>query len=291
VSRDDDYLWELLTRMGLSDDAATLLENPLKIVIVVVVAIIASRLGARLARRIVNSIGTQSALYTASARAEQRMRTIGGVVASLVRIVVWSFAVMYVFDLLGFNLGPLIAGASIVGVALGFGAQSIVRDFLSGFFILVEDQYGVGDVVSISDRVSGTIEEVNLRVTRLRGVDGTVWFVPNGEIRTVGNAAREWARAVVDIVLPYDADSNTALAAIADEAVAFGNDPEWATALVEPPEVWGVEAIEATGLTVRVVVKTEAARRPAVARALRGRIGDRLRRDGILVATAPPSGA
>jgi small conductance mechanosensitive channel len=281
----DDWLYELLRELGLTDRGATLLEKPLKIAIVVGIAIIAARLGARLAKRAVNSIGTQSALYIASPRAEQRMRTIGGVMASLVRIVVWSIAVMYIFGLLGFNLGPLIAGASIVGVALGFGAQSIVRDFLSGFFILVEDQYGVGDVVTVSDKVTGTIEEVNLRVTRLRSVDGTVWFVPNGEIRTVGNAAREWARAIIDIVLPYSADSTTALAAIAEEAAAFGSEPEWSGALLEPPEVWGVESIEAAGLTVRVAVKTDAAKRPAVARVLRGRIGERLRRDGIIVAT------
>jgi small conductance mechanosensitive channel len=289
MSRDDSYFYELLTKLGMTDDGATLLERPLKIAIVVVVALIAARLGARLAKRIVNSIGTQSALYIASPRAEQRIRTIGGVVASLVRIVVWAIAVMYAFDLLGFSLGPLIAGASIVGVALGFGAQSIVRDFLSGFFILVEDQYGVGDVVTVSDKVTGTIEEVNLRVTRVRGVDGTVWFVPNGEIRTVGNAAREWARAIVDIALPYSADSTAALAAIAEEAAAFGDDPEWSNALIESPEVWGVESIDVAGLTVRVAVKTEAARRASVARTLRGRIGERLRRDGIIVATATPT--
>jgi small conductance mechanosensitive channel len=287
--RDDSYFYELLTKLGMTDDGATLLEKPLKIAIVVVVAIIAARLGARLAKRIVNSIGTQSALYIASPRAEQRMQTIGGVAASLVRIAVWAIAVMYTFDLLEFNLGPLIAGASIIGVALGFGAQSIVRDFLSGFFILVEDQYGVGDVVTVADKVTGTIEEVNLRVTRLRSVDGTVWFVPNGEIRTVGNAAREWARALVDVVLPYSADSTAALAAITEEAEAFSRDPDWSAALIEPPEVWGVESIEATGLTVRVAVKTDASRRPAVARVLRGRIGERLRRDGIIVDTATPT--
>jgi small-conductance mechanosensitive channel len=288
MTRNDDYIYELLTKIGMTDDGATLLEKPLKLVIVIAIAIIAARLGARLAKRIVNSIGTQSALYIASPRAEQRMRTIGGVTASLVRIVVWAIAVMYAFDLLGFNLGPLIAGASIVGVALGFGAQSIVRDFLSGFFILVEDQYGVGDVVTLSDKVTGTVEEVNLRVTRLRDVDGTVWFVPNGEIRTVGNSARDWARAIIDIVLPYNADSTSALAAIEQEAEAFSDDPEWAGALVDPPEVWGVESIEAAGLTVRVAVKTEAARRPAVARALRGRIGVRLRREGIIVGAGAP---
>jgi len=243
-----------------------------------------SRAGGTLARRFVTSLGTRSALYIESPRAEQRMRTIGGVVASLVRIAVWILAATYVFDVLGFNLGPLLAGASVIGIALGFGAQTLVRDFLSGFFILVEDQYGVGDVVTLTDKVSGTIEEVNLRMTRLRGVDGTVWYVPNGEIRSVGNAAKDWARAIVDIVLPYAADSAAALSAIAEEAQAFADDPEWSDVVLEPPEVWGVEAIAPEGLTVRVVARTQATKNNVVARALRGRIVERLRRDGIMVA-------
>ena len=288
MPRTDDYFYRLLRQIGLTDDAAFLLVRPLEIALIIVLALVASRSGARLARRIVTSIGTRSALYIASPRAEQRMLTIAGVMASLVRVVVWAIAVVYVLDLLGFNPVPLVAGASIIGVALGFGAQTVVRDFLSGFFILVEDQYGVGDMVTVADKVSGTIEEVNLRVTRLRSVDGTVWYVPNGEIRAVGNAAKDWARALVDIVLPYAADSSAALAAIAEEGEAFAQDPAWSGVVLEPPEVWGVEAVLAEGLTVRVSVKTEAAMRQAVARALRGRIAERLRRDGIIVAAVTP---
>ena len=209
--RNDDYLYNLLRKIGLSRLGAQTGQYFVKIALILAIAVFVSRAGGALARRFVNSLGTRSALYIESPRAEQRIRTIGGVVASLVRIAVWVLASTYVFDLLGFNLGPLLAGASIIGIALGFGAQTLVRDFLSGFFILVEDQYGVGDVVTVTDKVSGTIEEVNLRVTRLRGVDGTVWYVPNGEIRSVGNAAKDWARAIVDIVLPYAADSAAAL--------------------------------------------------------------------------------
>ena len=286
--RNDDYLYSLLRKIGLSQLGAQTGQYFVKIALILAIAMFASRAGGAFARRFVNSLGTRSALYIESPRAEQRMRTIGGVVASLVRIAVWILAATYVFDLLGFNLGPLLAGASIIGIALGFGAQTLVRDFLSGFFILVEDQYGVGDVVTVADKVSGTIEEVNLRVTRLRGVDGTVWYVPNGEIRTVGNAAKDWARALVDIVLPYAADSAAALGAIAEEAQAFADDPAWSDVVLEPPEVWGVEAVAVEGVTVRVVAKTEATRNHVVARALRGRIADRLRRDGIIVAVTTP---
>jgi small conductance mechanosensitive channel len=281
--RNDDYLYELLRKIGLSRLGAQTGQYFVKIALILAIAVVASRVGGAFARRFVNSLGTRSALYIESPRAEQRIRTIGGVVASLVRIAVWVLAAIYVFDLLGFNLGPLLAGASIIGIALGFGAQTLVRDFLSGFFILVEDQYGVGDVVTVTEKVSGTIEEVNLRVTRLRGVDGTVWYVPNGEIRTVGNAAKDWARALVDIVLPYAADSATALSAIAEEAQAFAEDPAWTDVVLEPPEVWGVETVAAEGVTVRVAAKTAPTQNHVVARALRGRIAERLRRDGIIV--------
>jgi len=287
--RNDDYLYELLRKIGLSRLGAQTGQYFVKIALILAIAMVASRVGGALARRFVNSLGTRSALYIESPRAAQRITTIGGVVASLVRIAVWVLAAIYVFDLLGFNLGPLLAGASIIGIALGFGAQTLVRDFLSGFFILVEDQYGVGDVVTVTEKVSGTIEEVNLRVTRLRGVDGTVWYVPNGEIRTVGNAAKDWARALVDIVLPYASDSATALGAIAEEAQAFAEDPAWTDIVLEPPEVWGVETVAADGVTVRVAAKTVPTRNHAVARALRGRIAERLRRDGIMVAVTTPT--
>ena len=281
--RNDDYLYSLLRKIGLSQLGAQTGQYFVKIALILAIAMFASRAGGAFARRFVNSLGTRSALYIESPRAEQRMRTIGGVVASLIRIAVWILAATYVFDLLGFNLGPLLAGASIIGIALGFGAQTLVRDFLSGFFILVEDQYGVGDVVTVADKVSGTIEEVNLRVTRLRGVDGTVWYVPNGEIRLVGNAAKDWARALVDITLPYASDSAAALSAITEEAQAFADDAAWTDVVLEPPEVWGVETVAAEGVTVRVVAKTAPTRNHVVARALRGRIAERLRRDGIIV--------
>jgi small-conductance mechanosensitive channel len=205
---------------------------------------------------------------------------------------VWSVAVLLVLDKVGINLGPLLAGASIVGVALGFGAQSLVKDFLSGFFILAEDQFGVGDVITVSD-TTGTVEEVNLRITRLRGADGTVWFVPNGEIRKVGNSAKDWSKALVDIVVPEDADIAATTAAMEAEAARLKDDPAWADALVEAPEVLGVEAVGTDGVTLRVAATTDPGHRARVARELRGRIMTRLRADGVLTvrepAAAPPA--
>jgi len=276
-----DSLYDLLRRLHFSALAASGAELVLAILLVVVGAFVVSQLGSRAARRSVQSLVARSTLPGAAARSTGRARTLGGVAASMVRIVVWSVAALLVLDQLGINLGPLLAGASIVGVALGFGAQSLVRDFLSGFFILAEDQYGVGDVITISD-TTGTVEEVNLRITRMRSTDGTVWFVPNGEIRKVGNADKEWSRAIVDILVPLGADVAAACAAIGRELDDLGADAEWSASVLEPPEVLGVEAMGPDGTTVRVAAKTDPAARARVARELRARILTRLRTDGVV---------
>jgi small-conductance mechanosensitive channel len=251
-----------------------------KIALVLVLALFFLRLGTRLADRSIRSLGNRSPLRESSPRTEQRAETLAGVAVSMVRILVWSVAVLLVLDELGLNLGPLLAGASLVGVAVGFGAQSLVKDFFSGFFILVEDQYAVGDVITIADQ-SGTVEEINLRITRIRGTDGTVWFVPNGEIRKVGNSAKEWGRSIVDVIVPNKADLAAATAAIAEEAAALAAEPAWAGAVLEQPEVLGVEALGAENVTVRVSTKTTPAHRTPFARELRSRVGGRLQRDGL----------
>jgi small-conductance mechanosensitive channel len=291
---DHGYVYDLVRKIGGSDFTARtaefLLARPLAIVLILLAAVVVSRLASRVARRSVESLVARSTLARASARSVARARTLAGVAASLVRILVWSVAVLLVLDKAGINLGPLLAGASIVGVALGFGAQSLVRDFLSGFFILAEDQFGVGDVITVSD-TTGTVEEVNLRITRMRGADGTVWFVPNGEIRKVGNSAKDWAKALVDIVVPEDADIGAATAAIEAEAIRLKDDPAWSGAFVEPPEVLGVEAVGTDGVTLRVSAKTDPDRRAPVARELRARIVTRLRTEGVLPVREPAAPA
>jgi moderate conductance mechanosensitive channel len=284
-----DYACELVDKIGLTGfpgrTVEFLLDRPLKILLIIVVAWVLARILARLVRRSFESVAGRTTLRRAP-RAQARTTAVAGALTSMVRIVVWTIAGLSIVGEFGINLGPFIAGASIVGVALGFGAQSLVRDFLSGFFILVEDQYGVGDKIAVAGS-EGTVEEINLRMTRLRSADGTVWFVPNGEIRKVANATIGWARAVADLLLPLDADIEAASAALADEAAAFARDPAWSDAILEPPEVLGVEAISADGITVRVAAKTLPLRDAAVARQLRARLGARLRREGIALAKAP----
>jgi small conductance mechanosensitive channel len=259
-----------------------------KIALVLVLALVFLRVGTRMAGRSIRSLGTRSPLREASPRSEQRAETLAGVAISMVRIVVWTVAVLLILEEFGLNLGPLLAGASIVGVAVGFGAQSLVKDFFSGFFILMEDQYAVGDLITIADQ-NGTVEEINLRMTRIRATDGTVWFVPNGEIRKVGNSTKEWGRAIVDVIVPRKADLATALVAIGEEVAAVEDDPAWADDVLEAPEILGVNAMGVDNVTVRVSTKTNPAQRLPLAREMRSRISLRLQRDGVVAeSTIPP---
>lgn len=283
----DDYGCELAHKLGLTGFWARTvqfgLDRPLKILIVIVVAAIASSVLSRLAQRAVETAAGITPVRRVSARADQRARTLASVTGSVVRIVVWTTAGLTIFGVLGISLGPLIAGASIVGVALGFGAQALVRDFLSGFFILVEDQYGVGDTVNVGG-AKGTVEDVSLRVTRLRGDDGNVWFVPNGDIRKVANGTMGWQRATVTVLIPLDADVQRALDAVGEECEAAAQDSALAGDIIEGPTVLGVDAMSADGLTIKVTARTAPERQDAFARALRGRIVNRLRREGIPLA-------
>jgi small-conductance mechanosensitive channel len=281
---ENGYLYELLRTVGLSRAEARTGESlagpPLRIVLLVLAGAVVTRIGVRAARRFVRAVHDRSPLRRQSTRAEQRATTLGDVLAGLVRAIGWTVIVLLMLGELGLNVAPLIAGAGIAGVALGFGAQSLVKDFLSGFFILVEDQYGVGDVINLGD-ASGTVEDVSLRVTRLRATDGTVWFVPNGEIKQVGNTSMEWSRALIDVLVPYESDVRAVTGYLKEVAAEFGEDEAWSESVLEPPEVWGVQAMGTEGITLRLVVKTAPRQQYDVARELRGRISERLRREGV----------
>jgi small conductance mechanosensitive channel len=183
----------------------------------------------------------------------------------------------------------LLASAGVVGIALGFGAQNLVRDYLSGIFMLLEDQYGVGDSVKLGE-ASGTVETVTLRITRLRDVHGTVWHVRNGAIEQVGNESQGWARAVVDYPVPYTADLATIRAIVSEAAEAMGNEPEWRAVMLGPPEVWGAQAITRDMVTMRIVVKTSPLKQWAVQREMLARIHAALNAAGIDFPASSQSG-
>lgn len=272
--------------------------RPLKIVVIFMVAFVVNRLVRRIIRRFVRDISgntsmvssqrlqrltpgpLQSTKVASPLRTAARAETVGTVLKSSSGIAIYSVAGLMALAEVGINLAPLIAGAGVAGVALGFGAQSLVKDFLSGLFMLAEDQYGVGDVVDVGE-ATGTVEVVNLRTTRLRSVDGTVWHIPNGEIRRVGNMSQQWARALMDIDVSYATDVDVALATIKEVADELWHEDTWTVDIIEEPEIWGVQALGADGITLRLVLKTQPGRQFDVSRELNRRIKARFDADGI----------
>ncbi len=206
-----------------------------------------------------------------SERRRQRAETLGSVLRSIASFTVGAVAGAMLLSEVGLDLTPVVASAGIVGVAFGFGAQNLVKDFLTGMFMLLEDQYGVGDVID-AGAATGTVESVSLRTTRLRDVEGTVWHLRNGEITRVGNKSQGWARALLDIPLALDTDLPAARALVQRVAEELWNDPERQGRVVERPEVWGLEAIGADGLLLRVVLKTTPLDQWGVERELRERL-------------------
>jgi small-conductance mechanosensitive channel len=222
-----------------------------------------------------------------SGRRVQRAETMGSLLKSIASIVVFTvFAIMVIAEL-GYPVGPLIASAGIVGVALGFGAQSLVKDFLSGIFMIFEDQYGVGDVVDLGE-ASGTVEAVGLRVTRLRDVQGTVWHVRNGEILRVGNQSQNWARTVLDIPVALDQDLHRVEQVLREVAHGLWEDEDYKGLVIEEPEVWGVEELTPNWVVVRVTLKTAPLEQWGVAREMRQRIKLRFDHEGIELAHPAP---
>ena len=215
-----------------------------------------------------------------SGRRVQRAETMGSLLKSIVSIVIFTIFGITAIAELGYPVGPLLASAGVVGVALGFGAQSLVKDFLSGIFMIFEDQYGVGDSVDLGE-AGGTVEAVGLRVTRVRDVQGTVWYVRNGEIVRVGNQSQNWARTVLDIPVAFDQDLHKVQEVLRDVAHALWDDEDYKHLIIEEPSVWGVQDLTPNWVTVRVTMKTAPLEQWAVAREMRQRILIRFDHEGI----------
>lgn len=204
-------------------------------------------------------------------RKAQRVDALGAVVLSIGTVVVWSIAAMTVLGSFGLDLAPMIAGAGVLGLALGFGAQNLVRDFLSGMFMLAEDQFGIGDVVDLGEAI-GVVEGMSLRTTRIRDINGSLWHVPNGEIHRVANMSQEWARTLIDVGVSYDTDIDQAAAIILGAARDLAEDADYADNFLEEPEILGVQNLGADSVDIRVVMKTRPGVQWAMARELRRRI-------------------
>lgn len=225
-----------------------------------------------LQRGVVHGVEVPGALRpnnpVAAARRAQRSRTIGSVLRSTAAIVIGTITVLLVLDQVGVNLAPFIASAGIVGVAFGFGAQSLVKDFLSGVFMLLEDQYGVGDVVDVGS-ASGTVESVGLRVTKIRDGDGTLWYVPNGSVLRVGNKTQGWANAVVEVKVDYFTDLDRVRDLLLTAAAQVAENPDLADDMEGTPTVTTAEDLSFDAVSMKITQRTSPARQWAVARALR----------------------
>ncbi|MGK9147305.1 mechanosensitive ion channel family protein [Plantibacter flavus] len=221
-----------------------------------------------------NVTDTQSLLASplAAVRLVQRTRTLGTVLSNIVNVTIVIIAAIMIVNLLAPTIiGSLAILTAAIGAGLGFGAQNIVKDILNGLFMVVEDQLGVGDVVDLGP-ATGVVETVGIRITQVRDVNGTLWFVRNGEILRVGNMSQGWSRVIIDLAIPYDADVEAVQERMLDTANALAHDPKWRSRVLEKPEMWGLESISGEALVIRLVIKTRTSAKDDVARELRSRL-------------------
>jgi small conductance mechanosensitive channel len=291
------FVQDLTHNDTLSSAADWLIARPLSILLLLLIGFVVRWLACRLIDRLAHRAGAgvvPSALGRgkvgellaeatnpmAVERRKQRADTMASLLKSITTAVIATIVGFMVIAQLGYNIGPLIASAGIIGVALGFGAQSLVKDFLSGIFMILEDQFGVGDAINVG-AVSGTVEAVSLRVTRLRDLNGTVWYVRNGEILAVGNTSQSWGRGVLDVRVVFSADVEKVKAILKETADGLWRDREFEGLIIEEPEVWGVERWDPDGVIVRLVIKTAPDQKDKVAREMRARIKARFDAEGI----------
>lgn len=293
----------LLAAIGLDQVWEKLVGAPLLILVTVIGAIVLRWLAHRVIDRMVATATARSesrlaqlpgragklfahAAGLAHERHLQRTTTMGAILRSIVTIVIFGIAILTIMSLVGLPLGPLLASAGVGGVALGFGAQSLVKDFLSGIFMIVEDQYGVGDVID-TGTIVGTVEDVTLRVTRVRDGDGVVWYIRNGEIVRIGNKSQGWSTAVVDVQVAYEEDLDRVTGILREVVGTLGHSEPWSDLLLDEPTVTGIEAMSGGLVTLRVIARCVANENFAVQRELRERIKAAFDANGIRLPSPP----
>ncbi len=270
--------------------------NILWVAVTVVIALALSWLMRRLIARVVDRIVTGAKSRAAAedtraidmsplaqVRVVQRTRTLGAILTNIVNVAIVIVTVLTIVSIINAGvLGSFALLSAAIGAGLGFGAQNIVKDVLNGIFIVAEDQVGIGDVVDLG-LATGIVEYVSVRVTHVRDVNGTLWYVRNGEITRIGNMSQGWSRVVVDVGVPVDTDIDAAEDAMLTAAKDLVREPKWRTRIVEKPELWGLESIDGETLVLRLVLKTRPNAKDDVARALRLRIKRALDAIGVAV--------
>jgi small conductance mechanosensitive channel len=269
-----EFIYHQTGNSGLATGSYYLVIKPLQIILIIVVAL-ALRF---ILHRAINQLVKRTADVSAESRGgllrlqdtvfkerrRQRAEAIGSVLSSFSTATIFSIALLMVLAQLGIELAPLLASAGIAGLALGFGAQTLVKDLIAGLFMLLEDQYGVGDVVDLGE-ASGTVESVGLRTTSIRDGRGVLWHIRNGEIVRVGNKSQGWAMVVIDMPIGF-AGLEEATGVLEEAAHAMATEDEWREKLMEPPAILGVEQMTVDGATIRVTAKTTTDAQPRVAR-------------------------
>ena len=287
---------DLTGNQWLANSSYVIIVKPLRIIAIILVAMLVRWALHRAIRRLTASTSRAAMpallkpLKERSARSaeeghfiperrRQRAEAIGSVLRSFVTAVVFTIAALLVLDEFGFDLGPLLASAGIVGVALAFGAQSLVKDLIAGMFMLLEDQYGVGDTVDLGE-ASGVVETVGLRITTVRDGNGVLWYIRNGEIVRVGNKSQGWAMVVIDIPIGF-VSSEQATAVLREASRKVAEEPAHATEFLEPPDVVGVEQLTVDGAVIRTIAKTTADGQLAIQRELRRALTEALEDSGL----------
>ena len=293
-----DRVYDWFGQKWLAESADWLLAKPVAILVILTIAVVIRFLLHRVIRRLAHRAaeGTVPGVLAKgkghkileaspllSERRKQRADTMSSVLRSVTTGVILSVAFLMILDTIGLPIGPLLASAGIVGVAVGFGAQTLVKDFLSGIFLILEDQYGVGDLIDTGMGTVGTVEAVGLRVTRMRDGTGVVWYVRNGEILKVGNHSQGWSTGIVDVSVAYTEDVPRVQSLIADTAQAMYDEDDWRPKLLEVPTVAGVESVTGTSVTIRVTAKCTPNDHWSVQRELRERIKEAFDREGVRV--------
>ncbi len=299
-----EWVWDASGNERLAEIIGWSVERPLKVVLILLAAVVVNRLlkntidgvvsrlvesrsekesaaeSGALVARVGRRARKLTGIHERAERSRQRARTLGGLFRTTTTVAIYVLALLLALGEIGFDLGPLIAGAGIVGFAIGFGAQSMVSDIIAGIFILVEDQYAEGDWVDLGD-ASGTVEAVNLRTTVLRDIAGSQWTVPNGEIRRVCNFSQDFGKTVLDVDVAYDTDIDLAASVIKEVADELWRENLDSTTIIEEPQIAGVQNFGADSITIRLVVKTEAGEQWATGRLIRARLKKAFDANGI----------
>ena len=270
---------EWVTRIAefFGTDPEQILQYALRILAIWLMAWAVLQVVRVIAARVEKAVDDKNDLITTSK--EKRGRTISQLIRGVGRVVVMVGAVLLTIDVF-MDIGPILGGAAILGLAVSFGAQSLVKDIITGFFMLMEDQFAVGDVIEVAG-LGGSVEEITMRVVKLRDLEGNLHIIPNGEIKAVTNRTRGWSRAVIDVAVAYESDIDRFLQVVADETRRFSDEDRWAALLDGAPEVTGVESIANNAVVVRALLRTWPGQQWAVAREFRRRIKNRLTSEGI----------